>query len=57
MTSTATNPKKAASVRLQEDYQRRLDEKIDQMVDNYGNILKAAKVNLLFFLFFFPFLC
>ena len=30
--------------RLQESYMRRLDEKVNQLVDLYGNILRAAKV-------------
>jgi hypothetical protein len=32
--------------RLQESYMRRLDEKVNQLVDLYGNILRAAKVYL-----------
>jgi len=41
-----TNPQRGASLqRLQETYHRRLDETVRQLIDTYGNILQAAKIN------------
>ena len=46
--NVTSGPSKGANAlqRLQESYLRRLDERIDQLTENYGNILHSAKVRL-----------